>query len=417
MLSLRRKVSAQSGGSGPTSSLLTRIGPVELLIMQPTPFCNISCDYCYLAHRSDSARMPLEIVEATFRNLLQDNLLGPELTVIWHAGEPLVASPEFYRHAFDGAQRLSSECCRIRHAIQTNGILINDEWCALFKQWGVNIGVSLDGPPHIHDRHRRTRDGRPTHERVMRGIERLQQAQIPFHVITVVTRDSVGHATEIMDFFRKEGITQLAFSIEEAEGIHPSSSMKGLEEAYQTFMQEVLEAARLGLPDVHIRELQSALGQIKLEAPQLDFDGRRVPYNPQIVPGAVITVDHRGGFTTWSPEFIDLKHERFEDFVLGNVQSDSVRQCLDSPRARAIKQEIFRGVAACANECEYFSLCGGGAPINKLIETGSFASTATMYCRCTIQTPLNVALGALETSLGVPINSAGTAQAPKGVFR
>jgi uncharacterized protein len=342
--------------------------------------------------------MSMEVVEATFRNLVEDQLVSDRLTVIWHAGEPLVAPPAFYRESFQAAQRIFGSCTHVSHAIQTNGMLINDEWCRLFRDWNVNVGVSLDGPAHIHDLHRKTRSGGPTHARVMRGIECLRNARLPFHVIAVVTEDSIGLAAELMAFFTEQGITQIGFNIDEAEGAH-TSSMVGKESAYGAFMSGVLDAARHAPREIHVREIRNAMRAIVDCGPEIELDGRKVPYNAQVLPAAILTVNWQGGFTSWSPELIDFRHARFGDFVLGNLRTQSIRDCLNSPKATAIQREIVAGVAACARTCEYFSFCGGGAPMNKIAECGSFAGTETVYCRCTIQAPLNVSLNALEETL------------------
>lgn len=166
---------------------------IRLLILQPTPFCNISCDYCYLAERDVHRFMSLDVVEATVSNAKQCGLVGPQLSIVWHAGEPLVASRQFYRQAFDLVSRTLGPEVQVRHSIQTNGTLINERWCALFRQYAVRVGVSLDGPAFLHDRHRTTRQGGPTHARVMEGVKALQLNEIPFHVISVVTEDALDH--------------------------------------------------------------------------------------------------------------------------------------------------------------------------------------------------------------------------------
>jgi uncharacterized protein len=130
-------------------------------------------------------------VKAIARFLRGMPLRDPQLSVVWHAGEPLTASIDFYEATF---QTLQSDAAPMAfcHHFQTNGMLINDDWCSLFKRWGIRIGISIDGPKEIHDAHRVDRSKRGTYDRVMRGIAKLQEREIPFTVIGVLTRDAGG---------------------------------------------------------------------------------------------------------------------------------------------------------------------------------------------------------------------------------
>ena len=373
--------------------------PLRLLVLQPTPFCNIACDYCYLAHRADARRMSTRVVEATLKNVRDSGLLADELSVIWHAGEPLTVPSSFYRESFALVDEIVGQHARVSHCIQTNGVLIDHEWCDLFTQWGVRVGISLDGPAFLHDKHRKTRDGRPTHRRVMEGIDCLRKHHLPFHVIAVVTRDSLDYAADIVNFFCEQDITQIGFNIDESEGAHTECSLHGREDDYEEFMRRVIKAARHAPIDMQVREIQNALQIISKGIPKIRVGDRTVPYNPQTVPAAILSVDHQGGFTTYSPELLDHQHNQYGSFLLGNVMTDSIAVAITSDKARSIARDILAGVDACQRSCEYFEYCGGGAPVNKLTENGDFASAETLYCRCAIQAPFKATLEAMEEAL------------------
>lgn len=115
---------------------------IDTVVLQPTPFCNIACKYCYLPQRSDTSSMRIETVEAVFRAVFASGWSRDHLTVIWHAGEPLVMPVAYYEAAFELIERLRPPQIEVRHAIQTNGMLINTAWCELFKRWHVGVGVS-----------------------------------------------------------------------------------------------------------------------------------------------------------------------------------------------------------------------------------------------------------------------------------
>lgn len=177
--------------------------------------------------------------------------------------------------------------------------------------------------------------------------------------------------------------------------------MRGMEHEYCKFMERVFERASAAPFPISVRELENAEGAIRRDMPRQILDGRHFPRNPQVIPGKIISVDHAGNFTTWSPELIDVQHAQYGDFVLGNVTRDSIGAIFSSDKALTIQRDILLGIEACERRCGFFSQCGGGAPINKLTENNSFASTETLYCRCTVQVPIRLMLDRIEKKLGL----------------
>src|SRR4051794_38257826 len=179
---------------------------IETVVIQPTPFCNIACSYCYLPQRNDRTVMLLETVRATFECVFNSGWSAPELNVIWHAGEPLVVPAGFYRGAFDLIESIRPATVQLRHSLQTNGMLITPAWCELFREYGVGVGVSIDGPRRLHDAHCLTRGGRGTFDRTMDGIRLLRQHGVDFHVITVLCSESLDDPEALLDFYIGSGI-------------------------------------------------------------------------------------------------------------------------------------------------------------------------------------------------------------------
>jgi uncharacterized protein len=373
--------------------------PVNLLVLQPTPFCNISCSYCYLGSRDQKGLMPLAVVDATIRNIVDSGLLPSRLSVIWHAGEPLVAPPSFYEAAFDRIAEVTRGRAQVLHSIQTNGTLLTRAWCSLFKRWNVRVGVSVDGPAFLHDKHRRTRSGRPTHSSVLKGIRLLQAESVPFHCIAVVTGDSLPHADEVLQFFLDERIEDVGFNIDEEEGANLRSSIGSKPEDHERFLERMLELALRAKGRIRVREFAYAEKLIAEGLPRVRIGDREFPYNAQTLPFAILTVDCDGGFSTYSPEMLDQSHPTTGDLVLGNVREGLLTDALDTEKFALIAREIQDGVERCRNSCEYFWFCGGGAPTNKLAEAGAFNAAETNYCRSSIQRPLRLVLERLEKQI------------------
>src|SRR5271165_6504710 len=142
-------------------------GPINLVIVQATSFCNLDCGYCYLPDRQLRNQIPLELVTTIFDRVFESPFVGDAFTVCWHAGEPLAMPVSFYRDAFEAVERSrlahGRDQCFVTQSVQTNATLITQAWCDLFKEYCVEVGVSIDGPAAVHDAHRKYRSGHGSH--------------------------------------------------------------------------------------------------------------------------------------------------------------------------------------------------------------------------------------------------------------
>lgn len=365
---------------------------IDLLVVQPTPFCNIDCKYCYLPGRNSKAVVEPETLRNLFSQVFASGWVREALSVVWHAGEPMVLPIAFYRDTFAMIERLRPPELAIVHSFQTNGTLIDEPWCAFFAEAAVNVGVSIDGPKRFHDRNRLTRSGRGTFDKTIAGIRLLRRHAVPFHVISVLSAASMAAPREMFDFFVAEAIEHVCFNVEESEGDHVSQSFgeTGVETAYYRFLDEFwrLSAADPG-KITFIREIEHALQQV-IRPKEAQFR------NQLVEPFAVTSMDWAGNISTFSPELLGLKNAAYNDFLLGNVNRDNLVELPGRPVFARMLADIGAGVAMCRDSCEYFSVCGGGEPVNKLAENGTFASTETTYCRVTKMRATDLVLDALE---------------------
>lgn len=371
--------------------MLVKPGTTELLVLQPTTFCNIDCRYCYLPDRASKKRLSIETLRKVVSNLLADGLLAKNFELIWHAGEPLTAGKKFFRDANAVLRELVPELMEVQ-TIQTNGTLIDDEWCALFKDFGIVVGLSLDGPKDIHDAHRVRRSGRGTYDDVMRGIEILRRNRVDFYVICVLTRDSLSDAESILDFARAQGINRIGFNIEETEGSNLSATLldpltRGRARAF--YDSAVKRALDPGNP-IWIREVSEAFKQI--EAGAFGNVGSLIAE-----PFRAVTVDVAGSWATFCPELMGTETKRFGRFVFGNLADGPISSQTDEEKFARVAAEVAVGVQRCASECEYFNVCGGGRPANKFGEHGRFDVTETEQCRITTKELVNACVSALKT--------------------
>ena len=365
---------------------------IQLLVVQPTPFCNIDCKYCYLPNRMSKAVVARETLYNLFSKVFASGWFGDGLSVVWHAGEPMVLPIGFYRDAFALVEELRPPQLHVVHSFQTNGTLINDEWCAFFAEARVNVGVSVDGPRRFHDRNRLTRSGHGTFDRTMAGIRTLRRHGVPFHVISVLSPASMAASREMFDFYVAEGIDQVCFNVEESEGAHVSESFRSteIEAFYYRFLGEIWRLSTAVPGKIKfLREIETALQQV--------IRPREAPfYNQLVEPFAITSMDSAGNIATFSPELLGLENPAYDNFILGNINHSTLSDLARSPVLARMLADINAGVVMCRDTCEYFSVCGGGEPINKLSENGSFASTETAYCRITKMRATDLILDALD---------------------
>jgi len=394
----------------PPRSAVAYSGPfaqsLEILVLQPTPFCNIDCDYCYLPNRSATQRMSLDTIRSAVGMVLDAGLVDSRLCIVWHAGEPLVLPVSYYAEAFAAVEQTVQGKFEIAHSIQTNGMLIDEAWCEFFQRQPVRIGLSIDGPAFLHDWHRKTRQGKPTHAQTLRGAKILREFGIPFHVIAVISADSLDHAEAIFRFFEELGIAELGFNVEELEGDHASSSLEGKTAAQriEKFWQQLYELSEASSAKVEIREFRRAAKAILTSQGERPWQ-ETAQQNDQVIPFRILSVDCHGRVSTFSPELLGIPSARYNDFTFGQVGKDDLQTIRTSDTFQRVATEVQRGVESCAKTCEFFTVCGGGAPSNKYFENGSFTSTTTMYCRTAIQLPIQVVLSGLERKLDLPKRS------------
>lgn len=339
-----------------------------------------------------------ETIDAIARRILASPLAADPVSVVWHGGEPTALPPAWYEEAFSriaAAVALSPAPERtIRHCFQTNAVAIDERWIALLRRWDVQVGVSLDGPADLNDRHRRTRNGRGSFALTMRGIECLQANGYPFHVIAVLTATSILEPDRLYDFFAGNSLRDVCFNIEEEEGTHRTSSIRGpdFEAAYGRFLARFASRMARDPTPMVCREVDC----VRWLAGASPYERR---HNPQVTPLNIVSVAADGSMSTYSPEFLGMESPEFGGFMFGNVREDGPEAILRHPAFRRLREQIDAGVEACRGSCAWFDVCGGGAPANKFFELGSCSGTETMYCRLTRQVGVEVVLGVLEKEL------------------
>jgi uncharacterized protein len=226
----------------------------------------------------------------------------------------------------------------------------------------------------------------------MKGLRRLQLAGLEPNVVSVLHPDCLSAADEFYEFYKANEITNVSFSIDEMQGANLDSSF-GIQDRKSdvaAFLVHLLNRAFSEEYPLHVRDVER-IANILAGNANLD--------NEQLKAWQIVVVAANGDMTTFSPEFLELPSIDRNGFCFGNVLTDDFDRIFENERVSAVQNEIQQGIENCRARCDYFKICGGGAPVNKLAENATLASGETAFCRHSIQ-PAADALIEFLSSIG-----------------
>ncbi|PSJ45598.1 hypothetical protein C7H85_09430 [Zobellella endophytica] len=392
------------------------LGPVEMVVLQGTSFCNLNCAYCYLSQESrrNKATMPLSTILATFEKLFSSPYLENKVRVSWHSGEPLVLRPDYYRAAMDGILNLRTslgvKSLDVQFDIQTNGTLINQEWCDLLHEYQhcLSIGVSCDGPDFLHDKHRRTWSDKPTHSKTEHGLQLLSSNAIPFDITAVISPEGLDHPIEFIEYFAPylEHIREFHFNLHDEFFIEEDleSKIEKYIKRYQLFLRALLDYGTKSHchPMPRIRNFSSFYHRLFTnEEEHSGYDARSMSK-----PFKTLSIEANGDVTTFYAgltldECRDLKNLYGDNhgLVIGNILTDTLSDIAHSNKLKRIMADFEASHSACERGCEYFNLCSGGYNLIKHRRFGRFDATETPECRVHVKTFADTLLNHLDEHL------------------
>ncbi|NIK58237.1 cyclophane-forming radical SAM peptide maturase AmcB [Kribbella shirazensis] len=342
------------------------------LILQPTSLCNLDCSYCYLPARKLKRDMSPAVAQAIADGIPDAWPSDGVLEIVWHGGEPLTIGVRAMRELLAPFERLR-RAGRILHVIQTNATLISDEWCDLFDEYDVSVGVSVDGPPEMTGNRVDWR-GQPAFDRIVAGLSMLQGRDIHFTVIAVVDQANAGRASEILDFLAALGCPYVGINMEEKEGTNLHHGTPTIDQARHFWRDAFLWSE--ANPGMKVREVEHLLEYLAL-APSARAAG--VLHDP------IPTIGWNGDTVLLSPELLGARSERYHDFVAGNVLADPLLAIINRAAGLSYVQEFRVGIERCRAACEFFAHCQGAHAGNRYFEHGTFVATETEHCRTSVQ--------------------------------
>jgi uncharacterized protein len=325
--------------------------------------CNLDCQYCY--YREKTSLYPDASSFRMSEDLLGEYIVqhieaasGTDVNFSWHGGEPTALGLDFFRKAVSLQQKLKPAGWSIRNGIQTNGFLLDEEWCRFFAAEGFSVGLSLDGPAELHDPYRVTKGGKPSHAQAMRAYELLRAQNIHTDILCVVHNLNVLHPLTVYRFFRKIGVRYLGFlpaverAPEKANGVgeHTPSA-----EDYGSFLCKVFD-------EWHARDVGRIMVQSFDEAarPALGLEHSLCVFRETC--GQIPVLEHNGDFFPCD-HFVDHEHR------LGNIRETPLDQLLDSQEQQRFGAAKRDALPRYCRDCEVLDMCNGGCPKYRFICT------------------------------------------------
>jgi len=336
--------------------------------------CNLACQYCYYLEKQQ-----LYPGEAGFHitdDLLEEYIIqhikassGPELFFSWHGGEPTLAGLPFFERVVALQQKHLPENWSVVNGLQTNGTLLNNDWCRFLKSAHFVVGISLDGPENLHSTFRFRKYGASCFDEVIRGYGLLREYGIPSEILCVVNSSNASYPLEIYRFFKSlkaEFITFLPL-VEKLSSTGKLVSERSVSaKAFGEFLCVIFDEWKT-----------SDIGNLKIqifeEALRTAFGLEHTLCIFKRTCGGVPVMEHNG-------DFYLCDHFVNEEHLVGNIHETPLKQLLESPAQKAFGQDKLTTLPGYCLQCNVRELCNGACPKDRFIETPDGAPGLNYLC-------------------------------------
>ena len=334
------------------------------LNLKLTESCNFGCEFCrYANHRKADDGMSLDLVEKSLFEITSYNAKNKSLSsmVTFHGGEPLLYGIDRFNAVMEIENRLSREYgVSFRNCIQTNGALLNEEWCKFFKENDFHVGLSFDGPGDLNY-HKSNRDF-DFEASFVDAVKLLNSYDYNPGVISVITSKHIGHERELFDFFVNAGVHKLALSY--CYNIEDDCSVDPIELA--DFLMKIYDIYYESSTDLHIRELDEINRLILGQKPLLCTMDKRCSCGT-VLP---ITPD---GDVVFCDDFNDKR-------IIGNIREQSLEEIISGETYRKYKEKSSLFIETACKNCEIYGFCGMGCSRADLnMERNYFCETYKIF--------------------------------------
>lgn len=336
--------------------------PLNSVLVKPSgPDCNLGCSYCFYLEKEEifpetkTHRMSPEVQEEMIRQVMQQS--GEAISFAWQGGEPALMGLDFYQRAIELEKKYGRNGQSVGNGFQTNGTLLDREWARFFKKYDWLIGLSLDGPKHIHDRYRLDKGLHPTHEKVESVARMLLEEGVAVNAMCCITDYSADYAEELYNYYKSIGLTWMQFiPVVETDKNDPSkaASFSLTAEKYGHFLNTLFDLwmndFKNGEPTTSVRHFESVFHTyVGLEPPDCTMMKECGPY---------VVVEHNG--SVYSCDFfVEPK------FRLGNIRHGRLIDMLNSKKQDDFGKAKNLLPRKC-KMCPWYTKCYGGCTKDRI---------------------------------------------------
>ncbi len=352
------------------------------------PICNLHCAYCFYLEKEKlypdrhSWRMSDEVLESFVCQYIQLNE-APVVNFAWQGGEPTLLGIDFFKRVV-ALQRRYANGKTFENAFQTNGVLLNDPWCEFLAENRFLVGLSLDGPEHLHNTYRVTRAGQGSFDSVMQGLEQLKKHGVEFNILTAVNRANSQHPIDVYRFLKQIGSGFIQFipivervmssaDLSHGQLVSPDdrTEAKVAEWSVQPrqfgkFLIQIFdEWVRHDVGKQFIQIFEVALQRWYGQAPALCLFAETC--------GKALAIEHNG-------DLYSCDHFVYPTHRLGNILEQPLAALVQSDQQRRFGQDKRDRLPQQCSDCTYLFACAGECPKNRFVETPAGQSGLNYLC-------------------------------------
>jgi uncharacterized protein len=347
----------------------------HVLVKPAGAACNLACEYCFYLSKgrlypNSHFRMPDEVLEAYIQQLLSSQQM-PEINVAWQGGEPTLMGLDFFRRSIELARKYKRPGQQVHYALQTNGTRLDDEWCAFFKEHNFLIGLSMDGPPEMHNAYRGDKARQGSYDQVRHGWDLLQKHNVDTNILCAVHTANSSHPVEVYRFFRDDLQARFIQFIPIVEKTQPEtpvaehhlplpksqlvSSRSVKSKQYGRFLIDVFEEwVHHDVGTVFVQIFDSALASwCRIPASVCIF---------QETCGLSLILEHTGDLYSCD-HFVEPEH------CLGNILKTPMIELVTSSAQRQFGLDKRDRLPVCCLTCDVKFACHGECPRNRFLRT------------------------------------------------
>ena len=329
--------------------------------------CNLDCQYCFFLKKEQlypggTFRMSDEVMESYIRQTIAAHSV-PEVTIAWQGGEPTLMGLDFFRRVVDVETAALRPGMTVENSFQTNGVLLDDEWCEFLHDNRFLVGLSVDGPREIHDAYRRDKAGRSVFDRVIGAARLMQKHEVEFNVLCTVNAVNSERPLDVYRFFRDDLKSSYVQFIPIVERDNDTGYQEGTRvtdrsvrpEQYGRFLIEVFdEWVRRDVGKVFVQFFDGVLMSYVCGQPSLCV------LRPTC--GESVALEHNGDVYACD-HFVEPKH------LLGNIARTPLADLVSCDAQRAFGQAKATTLPGQCRACRWLFTCHGECPKNRVLTT------------------------------------------------